>query len=876
MKTSKEIRQAWIDYFVSKKHLFLESKSLVPYKDDSLLWINSGVATLKDYFSGKKNPPSKRIVNSQKSLRTNDVENVGITSRHHTFFEMLGNFSIGDYFKNEAIEFADEFLTKIIKFDKEKLFITYYEKDTFVKEKWLSLGYKETNIIAGSKDLNFWDIGEGPCGPCTEIFYDRGIKYDKKGKELIEKDIENDRFIEIWNIVFSEFNNLGNGEYVPLSQKNIDTGAGLERIVSIIQDGPTNFDTDLFLPIIYAIEKQTQYSYKKENYFEKNKEQTKINMYFKVIADHLRAFINAIQDGVKPSNLSRGYIIRRLIRRAYYYGRKLEINEDAFLYKLVPIVKDTLIFPIDVKNVQKIIFDEEIKFSKTIENGKKILEIEIQKSKDFFSPDVAFKLYETYGFPIDMTKDILIEYNLKLNDEEVEKLKEKHSKVSKSLKNEIGFSKTINSLSLIPKKIDNFIGYEKLECDTKIEMLLDNENKIEKNKGISYFILKDTPFYATSGGQKADSGFIQQKENKIKVLDVFKDKYTNHIHVIDGEINSKENIFCSVDKNLRIKSMRNHSATHLTFAALRNIYNTDIIQLGSDNNPDRLTFDFPLKARPTKDEIKQIEKFVKDSISSKVEREYIVTDIDHAKEIGAILTIEEEEYLDSSSVRVVRFGKITTDLCGGTHVNNTKDIEDYKIVSVESKGTNIWRIRAITSYEEVNNYWEKQNNIDEDTLKRLVIKLKELNNKDADKFKNIKYSNSLEEKNIELNQKIDEITKLIKVNLKQKEKTNINVNEINYEIININSYSLIFLSNIEQEQLKNLSVNLREANPNSIIFLCSKNKSIIITSKKDNCKEFAEKLKKGFSISGGGNEISWQGKIIEDITIKNIKELFNK
>ena len=255
MKSSKEIRQAWIDYFVSKNHLFVESKSLIPYKDPSLLWINSGVATLKDYFSGKKKPPSKRIVNSQKAIRTNDIENVGITARHHTFFEMLGNFSIGDYFKNEAIEFADEVVTKIFNLEKDRIYITYFKEDLEVRDKWLSLGYKENHLIPGDKNTNFWDVGSGPCGPNTEIFYDRGPEYHLGGPELIANDIENDRYIEIWNIVFSQYNNLGDGQYVELAQKNIDTGAGLERIVSILQNGPTNFDTDLFLPIIKEIEK---------------------------------------------------------------------------------------------------------------------------------------------------------------------------------------------------------------------------------------------------------------------------------------------------------------------------------------------------------------------------------------------------------------------------------------------------------------------------------------------------------------------------------------------------------------------------------------------------------------------------------------------
>ncbi|MGL5591847.1 MAG: alanine--tRNA ligase-related protein, partial [Metamycoplasmataceae bacterium] len=310
---SKDVRKKWIEFFKSKDHLFLPSKSLIPYKDPSLLWINSGVATLKDYFSGKKIPPHPRLVNSQKSIRTNDIENVGVTARHHTFFEMLGNFSIGDYFKKEAIEYADEFIITVLKLDRDRIYITYFEEDLEVREKWISLGYKEHQLISGNRDLNFWDIGSGPCGPNTEIFYDRGERYHIGGPELIRDDIENDRYIEIWNIVFSQYNNLGNNEYVELAQKNIDTGAGLERIVSIMQDVPTNFDTDLFQKIIKEIEKYTKKKYVIENYFIHDLKQEKINKHFKIISDHMRAVVNAISDGAEPSNTQRGYIIRRLI-----------------------------------------------------------------------------------------------------------------------------------------------------------------------------------------------------------------------------------------------------------------------------------------------------------------------------------------------------------------------------------------------------------------------------------------------------------------------------------------------------------------------------------------------------------------------------------
>ncbi|MDK2819287.1 MAG: alanine--tRNA ligase, partial [Mycoplasmataceae bacterium] len=489
---SQDVRDKWIKFFESKGHLFIPSESLIPQNDPSLLWINSGVATLKDYFSGKKKPPSKRLVNSQKSIRTNDIENVGITARHHTFFEMLGNFSIGDYFKNEAIEFANEFLIDILKLDKNKIYITYFEEDIEVKEKWISLGYSEEQLIPGNRDLNFWDVGAGPCGPNTEIFYDRGEKYNSVGHSLIKEDIENDRFIEIWNIVFSQYNNLGNNEYVELAQKNIDTGAGFERIVSIMQDVPTNFDTDLFQKIIKEVEKYSEFKYDIENYFKKDAEQGKINKHFKIISDHMRAIVNAINDGAKPSNTQRGYIIRRLIRRAYYSGIKLGIKEKTFLKNFVKITKETLIFDIDIKNVSKIIEIEEENFSATILNGGKILEKELEKKSTFFDVNVAFKLFETFGFPIEMTNDILLENDVKLDFEKLKELKDNHSKISKGDKKYNSFSKTINSLTLIDSLICKFVGYDKLKIKSKPILLLNEFEKIKSIDGEAYLVLDKT------------------------------------------------------------------------------------------------------------------------------------------------------------------------------------------------------------------------------------------------------------------------------------------------------------------------------------------------------------------------------------------------
>ena len=883
MKSSKEIRQAWIDYFVSKGHLFVESKSLIPQNDPSLLWINSGVATLKDYFSGKKKPPCNRLVNSQKSIRTNDIENVGVTARHHTFFEMLGNFSIGDYFKKEAIEFADEVVTKVFGLEKDKIYITYFEEDLEVRDKWISLGYDKSHLIPGSRDLNFWDVGSGPCGPNTEIFYDRGEKYHKGGPELIANDIENDRFIEIWNIVFSQYNNLGNNEYVELAQKNIDTGAGLERIVSILQDGPTNFDTDLFLPIIHEIEKHSPFKYDIENYFKKDPKQEIINKYFKVIADHMRAVTNAIGDGEKPSNTQRGYIIRRLIRRAYYAGKKLAIKSKTFLHSLVKIVVDSLIFNVDVKHVEEIIKKEEEAFSQTIEQGRKILEDEMQKCQEKgnreFDVNIAFKLYETFGFPIEMTNDILTENNLKLDFKKLESLKEEHSKKSKSNNNVVTFAKQINSLTNITSNISKFIGYDHLELKNAEILYLMNENEIidkSKTNEVSYLILKETPLYATSGGQHHDYGYLVQNGKKIELLDVFKDKNNNNIHIVKGEIDSKLPIDVYVNPEVRLGLMRNHSATHLAFAALRHIYGNQVEQLGSDNNQDRLTFDFPLDHKPTNEEIKQIENFVKNVIEKNIKRNYIETTIDKAKKIGAIMTIGESEYFDSNYIRVVEFPGITSDLCGGTHIDWTKNLEDFKIISMETKGTGIYRLRAITSNKLVQEY-----------LKNECDKYQEIYESSYKKYQEIYESKNTNRKKLifnfddnDLNIKLEKIKNANEQIVEESKILNKEPNKImgNIEFLKatISNQNILFANNINKLNLKDLAIAEREKNPSNIIIAISifenEKSSIIITSKNNNVIEFINKNLAHLKIKGGGNNLMWQGVSPEEITLDLIKK----
>ncbi|WP_322900545.1 alanine--tRNA ligase [Mycoplasmopsis felis] len=862
--TSKEIRKKWLDFFESKNHYVVPSKSLIPQNDPSLLWINSGVATLKDYFSGKKIPPCPRLVNSQKSIRTNDIENVGVTARHHTFFEMLGNFSIGDYFKKEAIEYAKEFLLDVLKLEKDKLYFTYYKEDLETRNLWIKNGFKESHLIPGDKKTNFWEVGSGPCGPNTEIFYDRGLKYDSRGIELLENDIENDRYIEIWNIVFSTFNSDGQGNYTELKQKNIDTGAGFERLVSILQNAPTNFDTDLFLPIINEIEKYTNYRYQTSNYFSKDKTQTQINTYFKVIADHMRTVVNAIADGAKPSNVGRGYILRRLIRRSVYFGMMLNIPGN-FLYKLTQIIKETLPFGYDIEKVREIILNEEEIFSKTIENGRNLLFQHISKDQKVFPGNIAFKLFETYGFPIELTDEILRQEGIEIDYSSYEQAKKQHSLASKNQKVS-GMDKVINSLTLIKNKVDEFIGYSDTYSKSKILYLLNTEREIQDSKETSYVVLDKTPFYATSGGQKHDRGYIKQNNQKIIILDVFKDKFGNHIHKVEGNINKNEQVECFVDKQIRLGLERNHSGTHLLFCALRNILGPQIKQLGSDNNEERLTFDLPADTKPTEQEIQNIENLVRSYIKQDVKRNYLTMTTEQAKKMGAIMTLEEAEYMDPKSVRIVQFEGITADLCGGTHLSNTKKLENFKITNVEKKAAGIFRIRAISSDELVNEYLEEEKN-------KLILELDKVieKNQKLDINYNFDYSldNDLELAIEQLKEHIS-ITRNHFVEINKKINNEFVFDYKNINFIKLNNYNLYINQNINKNQIKNIASSLREKFPSSIIVLSTDevNPVLVVASKIFDSNKLGQLIFKHNNLGkGGGNFILCMGKLNKKIDI---------
>ncbi|MFV8467574.1 alanine--tRNA ligase [Mycoplasma sp. 46852] len=854
---SKEIREKWLSFFESKGHFIVPSKSLVPHNDPSLLWINSGVATLKDYFAGKKVAPAKRLTNSQKAIRTNDIENVGITARHHTFFEMLGNFSIGDYFKKEAIAFASEFLLDVLKLDKEKLYFTYYYEDLETKNEWMSHGFAEDHMIPGSKDTNFWEVGSGPCGPNTEIFYDRGVKYDTRGIELLKEDLENDRYIEIWNIVFSTYNSNGEGQYTELKQKNIDTGAGLERIVSIMQDAPTNFDTDLFLPIIHEIEKFTEFRYDINNYFTKEPEQMFINSCFKVIADHMRTVTNAIADGAKPSNVGRGYILRRLIRRSVYKAMQLKVYEP-FLYKLVDVVKASLPFEYEVEPIKQIIKDEELTFSRTIENGKNLLNNYLNDDIVIFPGDVAFKLFETYGFPVELTAEILEQKNIKIDYEGYEKAKKEHADASRNAKLS-GMDKVINSLTILKSKVDKFVGYETTHNVSDILYLLDTEKEVTSANGVAYVVLKETPFYATSGGQKHDRGYMQQGNEKILILDVFKDKFGNHIHKVEGKINKELPVECFVDETIRLGLERNHSGTHLMFCALRNVLGNQIKQLGSDNNEERLTFDLPADSKPTDAQIKEVERLVRSYIAQNAKRDYLQMTTEQAKELGAIMTLEESEYMNPQNVRIVKFDGITADLCGGTHLSNTAKLENFKITNVDKKAAGIYRIRAISSNALVNEYLEEEVN-------KLLVEVEKILEKNIKLNKDYTYELNIPEDKEAAIDYLQGTLETLKEDNKKIQKELASSFEFDYdniELLDIKGHKVYLNQAIDKANIKTVASTLREKYQDILVVLSSdeSNPMLVVASKTYNSNAIAQQLFKKLNGRGGGNAILSMGKV---------------
>jgi alanine--tRNA ligase len=639
--TSAEVRQMFLDFFKSKGHTVEPSQSLVPVNDPTLLWINSGVATLKKYFDGSVVPENPRLTNAQKAIRTNDIENVGKTARHHTMFEMLGNFSIGDYFRKEAIAFAWELLTSSewFEFPAEKLYITYYPADKDTYNRWVEVGVDPTHLVP--IEDNFWEIGAGPSGPDTEIFFDRGEVYDPEhvGLKLLAEDIENDRYIEIWNIVLSQFNadpSIPRSEYPELPQKNIDTGMGLERMVCIIQGGKTNFDTDLFLPIIREIEKLSGKTYSPDSE----------NMSFKVIADHIRSLSFAIGDGALPGNEGRGYVLRRLLRRAVMHGKKLGI-QGKFLASLVPTVGKIMqsYYPEVLEKedfIMQIIDREEETFNRTIDAGQKLIDELLvnlkSEGKDRLEGADIFRLYDTYGFPVELTEELAEDEGFKIDHEGFKvamKAQQERARAAVVKGGSMGAqNETLSSI-----EVESEFLYEDKTAQGKLLVAIQDDEIVDEVSGKAQLVFDVTPFYAEMGGQVADHGVIKDAEGQVvaNVLDVQHAPHGQNLHSVEtlSPLKVGESYTLEIDKERRAAVVKNHTATHLLHAALHNIVGNHALQAGSLNEVEFLRFDFTHFAQVTKEELAEIERQVNEVIWQSLKVETVETDIATAKEMGA-------------------------------------------------------------------------------------------------------------------------------------------------------------------------------------------------------------------------------------------------
>ena len=860
--THLEIRNMWLDYFSKKGHAVIPSSSLVPVDDDSLLWVNAGVTPLKKYFDGSVVPNNKRLTNIQKCIRTNDIENVGITKRHQTFFEMMGNFSVGDYFRNEAIEFAWELLTSKEYFNipKEKLYVTIYTDDDESFNKWLEQGMLGDHIIR--LEENFWEIGEGPCGPDSEIFFDRGEKYDKDGDALekFKKDEEQERFLEIWNLVFSQFNSkegVERSQYKELPHKNIDTGAGLERWCMMFQGADSSFETDLFMPIINNIEDITDIMYNGQTEF-------------KIIADHVRALTFALADGASFSNTGRGYVLRRLLRRSVRAGKKLGINE-VFMYKLVGTVIKTMkgAYPYLEENrtaVEEKIINEENLFSKTLSEGKRILKEMVKKSDNgVLSGEDAFKLYDTYGFPFELTLEYLNEWGYTTSREEFEKYREEMQNLAKKA------GRTKSSMASQKKVLLDFteksdFNYGIYRLKTNVIAIFSKDSLEKETKKDSYIALKRTCLYATGGGQVSDTGMIIGKGFKARVVDVFKGPNGQNIHkikMLDGKITVGDSCEVVVDKERRKEIEANHSSVHLLHYVLRNVIDKDIRQAGSYVDNEKLRLDFTYSGKLNDQDIVKVEKEVNKLIKKNLIVSTEVMPIDKAKKLGA-MALFSEKYDDI--VRVVKIGK-SIELCGGTHANNTRDIKQFAISKYESKGSDTYRIEAVTNKKIESSLFDVIKPYNDEMIK-LLMKAKEITTQAAelkipldfdveiDNSKPTSYEDIIYNQN-ELSYIQTEVKNLEKkfLDLREKETVN-NLDSYRKEIKKVGSINLLVmkLDNIDNELVKVIADNIVNENKDSLVFFINvRDKASVNFICRSNSKVNAGYIVKQASVLAGGN-----------------------
>lgn len=798
-----EIRKMFLDYFESQGHLVLKSFSLVPHNDNSLLLINAGMAPLKPYFTGQEIPPRRRVATCQKCIRTGDIENVGKTARHGTFFEMLGNFSFGDYFKHEAIHWTWEFLTKVIGLDPNRLYPTVFEEDDEAFEIWTKeIGLAPERIHRFDKSENFWEHGSGPCGPCSEVYYDRGEKYGKD--EYVGS--EGDRFMEVWNNVFTQFENDGQGHYTELKNKNIDTGMGLERLAVVVQNVDSIFEVDTIKALLDEVAGIAGTKYKEDK---------KKDVSLRLITDHIRSCTFMISDGIMPSNEGRGYVLRRLLRRAARHGRMLGI-EGEFLAKLAQTVielsKDGYPELEEKKEmILKVLTEEESKFDKTIDQGLAILsEMEEKMARDgvkVMSGEDAFKLYDTYGFPIDLTKEIMEEKGFSIDEEgfvaAMENQRETARKARKTT-NYMGADVTVYQ-SLDPALTTVFTGYDSLKTEGKITALTTDTEVVEAlTDGQEGTIVTDkSPFYATMGGQNADVGVIFTDDAEFVVEDTIKlpgDKIGHIGHVTKGMFTMSDVVEMEVDAKNRKNTAKNHSCTHLLHKALREILGNHVEQAGSLVDAHRLRFDFTHFQSLTGEEIRMVEDLVNQEIKAALPVVTEVMDVESAKKSGAMALFGEKYHGD---VRVVSMGDFSKELCGGTHVKNTSEIGAFKIISESGIAAGVRRIEALTG-DALNDYYRGLEEKLQTLAKQLKTNVSELGDRIDNLLEEVK---ALKSENDQLKSKL----------------ANEAMGNAAENIVDVKGVKLLAMKveGVEMNELRNLGDQLKKDTDDGVVVLAS-------------------------------------------------------
>ena len=873
--TGNEIIRTYIEFFKERGHSEIESASLIPHDDPTVLWINAGVTPLKKYFDGTMIPQNRRMTSCQKCIRTGDIESVGRTARHHTFFQMLGNFSIGDYFKTEALTWAFELLTdkKYFGIDKEKLYVTIYPSDTEAYNLWIKLGMPKDHIIKLRN--NYWEIGEGPSGPDSEIFFDRGPKFDpeKQGIKLLEKELENDRYIEIWNNVFSQYNaveGVPREKYEELPSKNIDTGMGVERMACILQEVETNYETDLFMPIMKKLEEIVCIRYLGQ-------------MEFKVIADHIRTLTFALSDGASFENYGRGYVLRRLLRRASRMGRKLNIAKT-FMPELVDVVVDNYreIYPELEQNrnlVKDLVKKEEELFQKTLLQGEKRLEEIFSNNKNsVISGEDAFRLYDTFGYPIELTEECAMERGFIVDNDGFQKCMEIQKEQARRNRKVEASMAIQNELLLNYKEESKFIGYEKLGSKTYIKDIIKNNKFVNKCNSECYIFLDENPFYADAGGQVADKGYLKNNSCKLEVIDVIKCPNKQHmlkVKVLEGIVIKGEGILTHVNATTREATARNHSSIHLIQKTLQEMLGDTVHQAGSRVDENRFRFDFTYRGRLSDKLIVDIEKKANERVNKKIDSVIEYMPLPEAKAKGA-MALFEDKYEDI--VRVVSLGD-SIELCGGTHVKNTKDIENIAILSIENKGSDTYRIEGTTGNkiqkelkkvvkpynEEIEKLLTKGKNIIKQAKKEKIEIDFDFSMSDEylDSYADVIYYKEQLER---LKLSIKKLEKEYNIELANRSLSNLEDFLNNREVINGLNVIITVTKNYDVPVLKQLVDSLVNDKENSFVLLANVNKSnvnIICKTNTSNelihCGNIVKDVCTKCCGNGGGNKLFAQG-----------------